>query len=639
MGLPKSPPMKALIFLALSSFSCLALAKEVATFQSMTSLMEEVRNPVISPNTRLDALDFTRRQMEKKLGDELGLEASELNRHFLQSSTAIQSLYADEWYDLQTEFYTTLHQVTFQERLEKLKKNYKISEYGTNVSASLFGHLGNFSPREEGRFYLRVNKVSVGVAQGKSRSSNVPFFLMSKNIKDLLFMEVHTPFEELLPSTKSETSTNPSQETFLKYTPITTRALNQQLVEKMQLNHRIAIRAAANSAKTIASLFYLTGESSRQQTEGKVNTFLNQYCEGCTNKDKADYTKGAMTYVDAMKKNMDSVTPENLTTKFCATLKKNNYIWDLDKTKPHPLSLLVTGVNVIRFVQHRNLSKKNQEILSKAILEQDMGMLFMTKALNEMNNFDEPAGTNLRCTQEDFKKDAQLIRLAINEAEKNVEKYLTRVNVKLLKARYDRHASQRMLEYFIQTNQAATAEAMMHFPQGMNHVTEGLIEVDRDVSRREVTDNVVAWGGTIVGVGLTLTGLGAPEGMAVLLATAGVVKGLSTGTYLLIRSRQEKKFVREILATKKGTIDFLTEANLQRHYQEYMSLKVQYIKEFAATGLSFMQLQKTALTQTNSVEESHDLMYKVLDVAKGQGKEIATDKIQEMIIRFALNVR
>ena len=629
--------MKALIILLLSTFSLVSYAKEVATYESLISLMEEARNPVISPKTRMDALDFSRRMMEKKLADDLGLKSADLNRHFLQNSTAIQIMYNDPWYDLQTEFYTTLHQVAFNERLEKLKQSHKMSEYGSNITSSLFGHLGNFSPREEGRFYLRLNKVSVGVAHGKSRSSNIPFFLMSRNINELLFMDVHTPFEELFPSSKQETSTNPSQNTFFKFTPITTRSLNQELVEKMQLNHRIAIRAAANSAKTIASLYYLTGELSRQQTESRVNNFLNQYCEGCSAKEKTDYTKGAMTYVDTMKKTMDSYRPIDLTAKFCSSLKNNGYKWDIGN-KPHPLSILVNGQNIIRYVQHRKLSKANQEILAKAILEQDLGMLFMTNALNEMNNFKEPAGTNLRCTSQYEKQDTELIRLAIKEAEKNVEEYLTRVNVKLLKSRYDRHASSSMLEYMVQTNQAATAEAMIHFPQGMNLVTQGVIEVDRDVKRREVTDNVVAWGGTIVGVGLTLTGIAAPEGMAVLLATAGVVKGLSTGTYLLVRSKQEKKFAREILAAKKGSKDFLIEANLQRHYKEYMSLKVQYIKEFASTGFSFMQLQKTALAQTKSVEESHKLMQKVLDAAKDQGKEIAQDKLQEMLIQFALNM-
>ncbi|WP_408096510.1 hypothetical protein ACJVC5_15845 [Peredibacter sp. HCB2-198] len=629
--------MKVFIIILLGAFSIHTSAKDRATTASLISLMEETRNPILSPKTRFDSLDFTRRMMEQMLAKNLGIATKDLNRHFLQRSTAIQSLYSDDWYDLQTEFYTTLHQEIFYQRLENLKKKHNLSEYGNNISTGMIGHLGDFSPRTEGRFYIRTNKVSVGVVQGKSRTSNVPFFLMSQKIGDLLSMDAHTPFEELFPSSKNETTTNPDLQTFMKYTPITTRALNQELAEKMQINHRIGIRAAANSAKTIASLYYLTGELNRSQTENKVAGFIATNCEGCTLKEKSDFTKGAMTYADNMKKVIDSGNLEKLAQNFCSSLKKNGYIWDLNKSKPHALEMIADGRNIIRYVQHRKLSKKNQEILSKSILEQDLGILFLTNAMNEMNNFNEPSGTNLRCTSDSVKKDAELIRYAIKEAEKNIEQYMTRVNVKILKARYDRHASERTLEYFIQTNQAATAEALVHFPQGINHFARAVIEVDKDVKRREATDNVVTWGGAIIGIGLTLTGIGAPEGMAVLLATAGIAKGLTTGTYLFVRSQQEKKFAREILISKKGSQKFLTETNLRRHYSEYMSLKVQYIKEFASTGFSFMQLQKTALAQTRSVEESHHLMHKVLDAAKDQGKEMAQDKLQEMIIQFALN--
>ncbi|WPU63449.1 hypothetical protein [Peredibacter starrii] len=632
--------MKVLIIILLSAFSLHTSAKDRATVESLTSLMEETRNPVIDQKTRLESLHFSRRMMEQLLSKDVGVPVKDLNRYFLQSATAVQSLYSDDWYDLQTEFYTTLHQEIFYQRLEAMKKNYKITEYGTNIATSMIGHLGDFSPRAEGRFYIRTNKVSVGVVQGKSRSSNVPFFLMSSNMNDLLAMDAHTPFEELFPTAKNETTTNPSLDTFMKHTPITTRALNQELAEKMQINHRIGIRAAANSAKTIASIYYLTNELNRSQTENKVARFVNANCEGCTPREKSDFTKGAMTYVDNMRKVIQVVSTENLAKNFCSSLKKNGYIWDLDKSKPHALEMIADGRNIVRYVKHRKLSKKNQEILTMSIMEQDMGILFLTRSMNEMNNFNEPAGTNLRCVPSTLKKDAELIRLAIKEAEANVEEYMTRVNVKILKARYDRHASQRALEYFIQTNQAATAEALVHFPQGIKDFAKAVIEVDKDVKRRETTDNVITWGGNIIGVGLILTGIGAPEGAAVLIATAGVVKSVSSGTYFAIRSQQEKKFAREILLAKKGTEDFLIEANLRKHYSEYMKLKVQYIKEFASTGISFFQLQKTALAATGgSVEESHKLLHKVFDAAKSQGQDMAQEKISEMVIQFALNMR
>ena len=632
--------MKVLFIILLSALSLHTSAKDRATVQSLTSLMEETRNPVIAPKTRLEGLHFSRRMMEQLLSKELGVPVKDLNRHFLQSATSIQSLYTDDWYDLQTEFYTTLHQEIFYQRLEAMKKNYKITEYGNNISTSMLGHLGDFSPRTEGRFYIRTNKVSVSVAQGKSRSSNVPFFLMSSSMNDLLAMDAHTPFEDLFPSAKNETSTNPSLDTFMKHTPITTRALNQELAEKMQINHRIGIRAAANSAKTIASIYYLTNELNRSQTESKVASFLSVQCEGCTIREKNDFLKGAMTYADNMKKVIEPANVEKLAKNFCSSLKKNGYVWDLDKSKPHALSMIADGRNIIKYVQHRKASKRNQEILSKTILDQDMGILFLTTALNEMNNFKEPAGTNLQCLPSSLKKDAELIRYAIKEAEENVEKYMTRVNVKILKARYDRHAAQSALEFFVQTNQAATAEALVHFPQGINDFADAVIQVDKDVKRREVTDNVITWGGNIIGVGLILTGIGAPEGTAVLIATAGVVKSVSSGTYFAIRSHQEKKFAREILLAKKGTEEFLIEANLRRHYSEYMNLKVQYIKEFASTGISFFQLQKTALAASNgSVEASHKLLHKVFDAAKSQGQDMAQEKISEMVIQFALNLR
>lgn len=631
--------MEVLLAIFLGLFSVHSYAKEEAPHSSLTSLMEEVRNPVVSPKTRLAALDFTRKKMEEKLALELKISPKNLNRHFLQSSTAIQSLYQDAWYDLQTEFYTTLHQETFSERLKKLKRSYQITEYGNNISVSMIGHLGNFSPRQEGRFYLRTNKVSVGVVQGKSRLSNVPFFLMSQKLQDLLAMDIHVPFEELFPSSKGETTTNPSLDTFMKHTPITTRSLNQELAEKMQINHRIGIRAAANSGKTIASIYYLTGELSRKQTESKVYSFLKENCEGCTEKEKNDYTKSSMTYVDNMKKTMEPQTPEKLTTSFCASLKKNNYKWVFDKTKPHPVMILsVPGKYIISRVQERSQSKKNQEILGKAILDQDLGILFLTKAMNEMNNFGEPAGTNLRCTESSFKQDTELLRLAIKEAEANILQYMTRVNVKVLKARYDRSAAQKALEYFVQTNQAATAEALIHFPQGMNYMAEALIEVDRDIKRREKIDTVVTWGGTIIGIGLTLTGFAAPEGVAVLIGSAGIAKGVTNGAYLVVRSQQEKKFARELQLAKKGSGNYLSHANFDRHYKQHLSLKVNYIKEFAGTGLSFYQLFKTAADNTQTVEEAHHLLEKVLNAAKDQGKSMAQDKLQEMIIKFALNV-
>lgn len=626
--------MKFLVFILLG-LALPVLAKERATHQSLTDLLSEIRDPMFRGNKRKEYLEFSRRHMVKKLASELKVSEAELNLAFVKNPLNANHVMQDPWLDLQSEFYTTIHLENFRLRWLGLQKLVKFTEYGRGLTDTMVAHWGQYSPVKEGRFYARWSKFAVKTGD-RTRHFNLPYFLMSSKIDDLIKMEAHVPYEEIFPEKTGETPSNPSLQTFLKHTNGLSRIQKQELAEKMQLNQKIYIRAVANSAKTIASLHYLTGEMNRVQSERKVSAFLDGFCDGCTEKEKREYQNAAMVYVDLMKKSMSTSTLPEVVTNFCSGLKRNNYFWNVDKVKPTPMEILADQTKVVNYYVYHKLKGKNRDALARTILSQDLGVLFLTGSLNYLDKTQEPVATKLGCTPQTQTKDINLIKASIKEAETNVETYIVRINRKLLSARYNLKNASDTIEYFVQTNQTATAEAISSFPQGIGWVLKSIAELEQNVSRRKKTDKIIAWGGTILGIGLTLTGFGAPEGIAILVSTAGVIKGVASGSYMLVRSHQEKRFAQEMRIAKVGSAG-LNEANLQMHFNDYKDLKVGYIKEFAGSAISFGQMYREALKVTKNVPKTHTIIKRVIETAKTSGKDEAIGKVQELVIEMALN--
>lgn len=603
------------------------LAKDRATHQSLTDLLSEIRDPMFRAQKRIEYLEFSRRMMTKKLADELQVSQNELNLAFVKNPLNGNKVLQDPWIDLQTEFYTTLHQENFRQRWLGLQNLVKFTDYGKGITNTMMAHWAEYSPVKENRFYARWSKFGIKTGT-KTRQFNIPYFLMSSDIKQLISMEAHTPYDELFEGQ--------ALQNFLKSTNGQTRTQRQELAEKMHLNQKIYIRAVANSAKTIASLHYLTGEMNRVQSERKVISFLEGFCDGCSQKEKREYAAAAMSYVDLMKKSITTSSLGEVVTNFCSGLRKNNYYWNIDKVKPTPAEILVDNTRVVDYYVYHKLKNKNKDAIAKTILSQDLGILFLTSAINYLDKTQEPVATKLGCTAQSSSKDANTIKASIDEAETNVETYIVRLNQKLLASRYKLKNSSELVEYFVQTNQTASVEAISSFPQGIGWVLKSIAELEQDVSRRKKTDKIVAWGGTILGIGLTLTGFGAPEGIAILCSTAGVIKGVASGSYLLVRAKQEKKFIQEMKIAKNGSAG-LNEANLKMHYGDYKDLKVGYIKEFAGSAISFGNMYRESLKITKDVAKTHSIIKRVIETAKTSGKDEAIGKVQEMVIELAMN--
>lgn len=600
-----------------------------ATHQSITAVLEEIRDPIFNSADRKGILSYSRLMMARKLATEMGVSEAELNLAFVKNPTKAELLLRDPWYDLQTQFYTTLHLENYYSRWVALQKLHKFSAYGLSLHSTMMAHWGRYSPVDEGRFYNRWAKIGIK-SGGVTRNFNVPYFLMSPNTMELIQMEAHTPYTEIFES-------KTAQANFNKNTTALPRLQKQELAEKLEFNRRIYIRAVANSAKTIASIHYLTGESNRHQTESKIASFLEGFCDGCTVSEKREYKKAALTYVDIMKKAMSVTSVPDLTKSFCKSLKQNSYHWNVDKLKPTPLEVALDNKKLINYYLVHKLKTKNREALAKTILSNDMGILFLTRAINVLDKMNEPIGTKLGCVAGTNARDVAFVRASIEEAETNIETYVVRINRKLKESGYNLTDATNTLEYFIQTNQTASIEAAATFPQGIGYVLKSIVELDRDIKRRKTTDTAIAWGGTILGVGLTLTGIGAPEGVAVLVATAGIVKGLSAGSYFLVRSQQEKQFATDLRLAKNGGAG-LSDANFRKHYKDYKSLKVSYIKEFAGTAISFITLHRLALRHTGDVAKANTVLKRVIETAKTTGKEEAIGKLQEMVIQVAVGV-
>ena len=220
----------------------------------------------------------------------------------------------------------------------------------------------------------------------------------------------------------------------------------------------------------------------------------------------------------------------------------------------------------------------------------------------------------------------------------NVEKYITNINQKMKDSTASLKMANETLEYFTQTNVAATAEAMMTFPQGIGHTIDSILELDRDVRRRKRTDSIVAWGGTIIGVALTISGIGAPEGVALLLAVGAMAKGAISGSYYFYRAQQEKEFYKELSKAKVGLgNNFYLGENLQQHYSRYRSLRINYIVDFAGSILSFAQINKIAVIKTSgNVPQAHGLIERCMRVLKASGENVAQGQVVQAIMTAAI---
>ena len=633
------------VFLILTTMQ--SWAKSVpATYESMENLMVDIRDPFFDSELRKKYLQLVQTQMQQKIAKEMETTQDQLQKYFIADPTRLNLLWAPGWIELQTEFYTTLHQETFKERWVTKTKEKKVTDYGKNITEAMLFHLKKYSGVKEGLLYSRWNEVSSTKA-GKKATFRIPYFAFTKDIKSLLAMDAHTPYENIFPKEKNATLGNPSLSTFIRGAGEKTREQYQALAEKIQLNHRIYIRAVANGAKTIASVHYLTGEYTLTQTESKVSAFIEGFCDGCSRKEKEDYKSSAISYVTKTKKSLNQTysSGKDVVNSFCTDLRNNLYQFDEPEEKAPTVAgyrdvyiAVQDNTRVDRSHIYAKMQMMKIEAIRKTIQEHDLGVLFLTNALTRLSERREPFATFLGCRPESLARDLVSFSRAITEATHNVEKYITNINQKMKDSTASLKMANETLEYFTQTNVAATAEAMMTFPQGIGHTIDSILELDRDVRRRKRTDSIVAWGGTIIGVALTISGIGAPEGVALLLAVGAMAKGAISGSYYFYRAQQEKEFYKELSKAKVGLgNNFYLGENLQQHYSRYRSLRINYIVDFAGSILSFAQINKIAVIKTSgNVPQAHGLIERCMRVLKASGENVAQGQVVQAIMTAAI---
>lgn len=615
------------------------------TYESLQNLMVEARDPLFQ-HSRSIYMQIAQTHMRIKLAKQLKTTPDNLAPTFIANQTLLDQLWGKDWIELQTEFYTTLHQEQLRKQWVTKTQKKKISDYGKNVSDAMFFHLSKYSAVKEGQLYTRWNEVAIN-KQGKNTLFRVPLFVFSKDINSLLNLEAHTPYEKLFPKEKSATPGNPSLPTFLNNVGDQAREKNQVLAEKIQLNHRIYLRAIANAAKTIASVHYLTGEFSYSQTEAKVSAFIEGYCDGCSQKEKMDYKKTAMAYITKTKSSFSQTYTgrKDIVNSFCSDLRKNYYIFDEPK-KPEPVGLFsktyIEPQDNTRVDQSRvqaQITTMKLSAIRNTIQQHDLGVLFLTHNLTELSSDRQPIGTRIGCLPDTLDADMKAVSRAIIEARQDVEKYIAHINQQVLNSTMNLKDANETLEYFTQTNISATSEAVMTFPVGIKHVIDSILELDRDVRRRKRIDKIVTWGGTIVGVALTITGIGAPEGVAILIAVGAMAKGIISGTYNLYRAEQEREFARELTLAKAGLgQNFYLDDNISRHYNDYRNLRISYIIDFAGAIFDFAHIHKIALMRNaGSVPKAHGFMKRIMQELKLGGKEVGTEQLTQAILTSVLH--
>ena len=355
-----------------------------------------------------------------------------------------------------------------------------------------------------------------------------------------------------------------------------------------------------------------------------------------------------MTYVKNTKNEFtQSYTPKTILSTFCADLKSNGYTFEEKLELPKKPSIndnirvrqqipaaVVDNTRVDMSNLRGLIQLSRLSALRKAVSEHDLGVLFLTKALSNLSTKEDVFGTWLSCKPEWESSDIMRIKAAIGEARSKVEEYITLINKKIAASTTHYGTAIETLEYFSQTNVSATSEAVMTFPQGINLVIDSVLNLDRDVKRRKRVDTAVAWGGTIVGVGLAITGIGAPEGAAVLLAVAAMTKGAVWGSYYLYRSKQEQAFYKELSSAKAGIgINFYLDGNLSQHYNDYREMRISYITEFGQAAFQFVKIHKLALVQSKGdVVKAHGLIKRTMQQARAVSEEVGQDKMAQILV-------
>jgi hypothetical protein len=336
-----------------------------------------------------------------------------------------------------------------------------------------------------------------------------------------------------------------------------------------------------------------------------------------------------------MKKTISYENPVNVVRNICSSLHKNGYQWNIDRLKPTPIDLYMDMTKLVDYYTLHKLKKKNVEAMAKTMAEQDLGILFITNAVTLLDKSKEPIGTKLGCTKNSEILDVSYMAKAIEEAEYNITQYIIRVGSKFKEAKYDVKLTNSLVEYFVQTNHTASIEATSSYPQGIGWILKSLAELDQNARSREKVDNIVTWGGAILGIGLTLTGVGAPEGVSIMIAAVGVVKGIAAGTYFVIRASEEREFAKEIQLSKNGG-GGVSDANLKKHYSDYKQLKILYIKEFGQSALNFVNLHRMCMNRTGDVGKAHSILRRVFETAKDTGKETAIETLQDLVLNAAV---
>lgn len=617
--------------------------------KALTSLMQEVRDPIYDSAKRQKYLQFTQTHMQNMMGKDLGVPAANLSKKFIDDANSMNKLWEPHWIALQTEFYATLHQEVLHQRWTERTKTKKVTDYGKNIAQAMVLHLGKYSGVKEGHLYGRWNNLEIN-KNGKSTNHRIPSFVFAKNTQALIGLDPHTGYQALMPKEKDETITNPSLSTMKKRSGLKSVDDLQEIAELVQLNHRIYIRAVANSAKTVASVHYLTGEFNISQTEGKVSNFVEEYCEGCSAKEKKDYKAAALSYVKNTRNELSQIyNAKSIVSTFCSDLKQSGYTFeekvefenkpsvrDNIRIREQRPAVVVDNTRVDMSHVLASLKMARLSAIRRTVAEHDLGVLFLTHSLSKLEN-NNVSATWLGCKKTTVELDVARVKAAINEASSKVEEYIKIINSKIRNSTFSVKTATETLEYFSQTNVSATAEAVMTFPQGISLVVESVYNLDRDVKRRKRVDTAVAWGGTVIGIALAVTGIGAPEGAAVLIAVAAMTKGAVWGSYYMYRSHQEKAFYKELSSAKSGLgNNFYLDGHIADHYKEYREMRLNYITEFAQAAIQFAKIHKMALVRTEgNVPRAHGLIKKTLQNAKVIGEEVGQDKIAQMIVSAA----
>ncbi len=170
------------------------------SFSSLADLLHSSRDQVFSSKQRIEVMEISRKKMVQEILKETGIQSkNELNLSFVKNPAQSALMLKEPWYDVQTEFYSTIHKESFYQRWVDLQKLVHFTEYGKGLYQSMMSHWGHYSPAKEGRFYARWSKISIKSGQ-RTRHFNLPFFLMSEDINDLIRMENHEPYSELMGS-------------------------------------------------------------------------------------------------------------------------------------------------------------------------------------------------------------------------------------------------------------------------------------------------------------------------------------------------------------------------------------------------------------------------------------------------------